>query len=115
MNERPEWQEEAACRGTTVPEDFFPEDKTNVKKRIRDMCASCPVVDKCLDHALKHEPVGFWAGTSSKDRQKLRRKRGIRLNTPTPGRQLESFHRKKIVLVEAVDLDENWRDLDVAI
>jgi len=42
-------------------------------------CASCPVKEQCLDHALKYEKYGYWAGKSSIDRKKMRKELGIEL------------------------------------
>lgn len=74
-----EWKDRAACKGMDS-DIFFP-----VKGRpteaaevtAREACARCPVIRPCLDWALKHEVDGFWAGTSPRDRYKLRKQLDI--------------------------------------
>ena len=66
-----------ACLGAD-PELFFPEvgESTQEAKAI---CATCPVTDPCREHGLKHERFGIWGGMSERERRRLRRERGIRL------------------------------------
>ena len=35
-------------------------------------CNNCPARKACYDHALADEKYGIWAGTTSKDRRRLR-------------------------------------------
>ena len=80
------WHADAACRDLNV-EDFYTDsdDNSGERKRyeyhkrneLRKVCAKCPVVEQCLNHALKYEHHGFWAGTTNKDRRELRKKLGI--------------------------------------
>lgn len=38
------------------------------------MCLSCPVKQKCLDYAIKHnEPYGIWGGMTVRDRERKKR------------------------------------------
>lgn len=74
-----EWQIEGACRSTD-PEEFFPGDaergnkRLNREQRAKAMCATCPVVQQCFDHAMAvQEPYGVWGGTTPEDREALRR------------------------------------------
>jgi WhiB family redox-sensing transcriptional regulator len=66
--------ERAQCRG----EDrdlFFPSLGTD-PVRARVICGLCPVRQECLDDALPQADLGgIWAGTSAKQRQKLRSER----------------------------------------
>lgn len=42
----------------------------------RFVCAGCPVLDECLEHALKHsEPAGMWGALTTDERQRLVRNR----------------------------------------
>lgn len=57
-----EWMEHAACTsdlrwtGPTVP-------RREVLEELADICASCPVIDRCADYALKaHCDCGMYAG-----------------------------------------------------
>lgn len=69
------WQERAACQGSDARLFFGPE-----KERIRDrearegaakrVCANCPVLRDCRNHALQTpELFGIWGGLSEADRE----------------------------------------------
>lgn len=78
------WQEQAACQGTD-PEAWFGDD---TKERFKEnatiyrICASCPVQAECLDHAVRHEAFGYWAGTMPNERQLIRKQRNILFEAP---------------------------------
>jgi WhiB family redox-sensing transcriptional regulator len=70
----PSWWDFAAC-ANSHPDLFFPErgQATVTAKRI---CASCPVREECLEHALTNgEYWGVWGGKSELERKRLRRTR----------------------------------------
>jgi len=71
-----DWRDEAACSG--LPHSvFFPvgDDLDSAITNAKRICASCPVVDDCLEFALEtNEKAGIWGGTSEEDRKALRRK-----------------------------------------
>ena len=74
------WQEQAVCQGMDT-ETFF----TMSNKGIIDakrVCTACPVVDQCLDWALRHEFWGVWGGMSSNERRYERRRRRIPMHAP---------------------------------
>ena len=75
------WREEALCKGVST-ELFFPSRGEIVSKELKQMCLDCPVNNECLDHALRHEHYGFWAGTSEEQRISIRRKLNIICNKP---------------------------------
>jgi len=69
-----EWQFDGACREAD-PELFFsPESERGPRRRAREraakaFCARCPVVQQCLQHALKvKEPYGVWGGLTTGER-----------------------------------------------
>lgn len=69
-----EWQYEGACRDAD-PETFFsPESERGPRRRAREnaakeYCARCPVIEQCLEHALKvREPYGVWGGLTTGER-----------------------------------------------
>jgi WhiB family redox-sensing transcriptional regulator len=71
---RPEWFDEARCRG--VGQDLFFPDQGDVyaARDAKAICAGCPVRRLCLDHALANgEHWGVWGGTNERERRKLRR------------------------------------------
>jgi WhiB family redox-sensing transcriptional regulator len=77
------WWERGACVGHD-PELFFP-DNTVDQAAALAVCRRCPVRAECLDHALTHEKFGVWGGTGQRERARLRRQRGIRLDAGTGG------------------------------
>lgn len=84
------WQEKAACYGlyhTTGEDLFFPRDnpggpregkgisgETERVTKAKLMCVTCPVVKKCLAHAIRNEETGIWGGTTETERKKLTKK-----------------------------------------
>lgn len=69
------WQHQAACKGHDI-NLFIPKDKEERQgKAVRynkTICDTCPVQKDCLDYALaNHPPIGLWAGTLPKDRDKM--------------------------------------------
>ena len=76
-----EWQYEGACRGND-PETFFsPDAERGPRRRRREaaakaLCAVCPVVTQCLEHALSvREPYGVWGGLTINERDSLLQRR----------------------------------------
>jgi WhiB family transcriptional regulator, redox-sensing transcriptional regulator len=69
---RPEWQQQAACRGVGTA-GFFPAPQHAGLRQARRLCARCPVSEECLDFALDNPSLkGVWAGTTERRRRKLR-------------------------------------------
>ena len=63
------WQDYAACRGVDTEKFFEPE----LDPVLRETCAKCPVREECLAYALADPTiVGWWAGTNSRQRAKMR-------------------------------------------
>jgi WhiB family redox-sensing transcriptional regulator len=85
------WQERAACQGSDARLFFGPE-----KERVRDrelredaakrVCATCPVLRECRNHALQTpELFGVWGGLSETDRETaFGRSFGRRIPRPRP-------------------------------
>ena len=72
------WQAQAACRDQENA-IFFPQ-RGGDAKPAKAICAVCPVFDECLDYALHAGDLqGIWAGTSERERIRLRQRRGINL------------------------------------
>ena len=79
-----EWQYQGSCR-QMEPEMFFhPDGERGPRRRNREnaakaVCASCPVMQLCRDHALAvQEPYGIWGGLSEDDRAEILDRRGLR-------------------------------------
>ena len=52
------------------PATFFPSDGVGVDKA-RRICAGCPVLDECREHALEHRiEHGVWGGCSERERRR---------------------------------------------
>lgn len=66
----PAWMDDAACQ-TTNPDWFFKEDTASVKAT-KGICKPCKVRTRCLAHALEHDEVGVWGGTTYAERRALR-------------------------------------------
>ena len=79
---RQAWKDRARCVGmrTSI---FFPTDDADEGfagrgsyNKAKDICSRCPVVQECLDYALRaHEDFGCWGMTTPKERKDLRRQR----------------------------------------
>ena len=69
-----EWQLKGACREADPTLFFHPEGERGPARRNRDsaakaICASCPVMLECREHALAvREPYGVWGGTTESER-----------------------------------------------
>lgn len=74
------WQADANCRDEDL-ELFFPHDdeiSTTAGRRLRDyreatakaVCRECPVIDACLNHALRIGEAGVWGGTTEEERRR---------------------------------------------
>lgn len=69
-----DWRDEAACRGVDT-NTFFPvtDEEAGAAKEI---CASCPVRETCLEFALAtRQDDGVWGGLTETERRRLRRRR----------------------------------------
>jgi hypothetical protein len=89
--DRPDWQQDAACKGIDTAL-FFPSNaKESAESRaiIKPICESCPVFDKCFAYAVSFPEKalqGIWANTSEGDRRRMRYSAtpiGYRRNIPT--------------------------------
>lgn len=76
-----DWRDQANCRGTDT-DAFFPEIHVGIHPIVRRICGNCDVRSECLEWALRNEANGFWGGTTMKEREVIRRNRGIRLQAP---------------------------------
>lgn len=75
------WMAEGNCR-MYAPATFFPSDGVGVD-RARKICATCPVVDTCLEFALEQRiEHGVWGGCSERERRRILKRR--RLATVAP-------------------------------
>ena len=69
-----EWQYDGACRSADPTMFFHPEGERGAARRRRveaakAICAECPVLQRCREHALTvREPYGIWGGMSEEER-----------------------------------------------
>ncbi len=69
LPDRPAWHDRAACIGQV---DLFFRGSPHAAEQTAVICAACPVRVDCFDYAMADpELVGFWAGTTARDRQHL--------------------------------------------
>ena len=87
------WREEAACKDVSSA-IFFPAGPAAgtpaATALARAICASCPVIDECLDFAVAtNQQYGVWGGCDEEERRDLRRQwRAARRAIPAPQRLL---------------------------
>ncbi|WP_369055758.1 MULTISPECIES: WhiB family transcriptional regulator [Kineococcus] len=83
-----EWQLDGSCREADPNLFFHPEGERGPARRNRDaaaqaVCAACPVIQQCKQHALKvREPYGVWGGLTEDDREAIyaaERRRTLRI------------------------------------
>ena len=70
-----EWQDSAPC--ATAPFDFIPDAETEADAAVAEerWCRTCPARTRCLAWAMLHRAEGYWAGTTTYQRDQLRRVR----------------------------------------
>ncbi|MDV6277659.1 WhiB family transcriptional regulator [Rhodococcus erythropolis] len=76
-----DWQLSGTCRDTD-PALFYDDTNERGSRRAKRessaklVCARCPVVQRCLVHAIQTgEPHGIWGGMTATERETLRKKR----------------------------------------
>lgn len=69
------WQDDAYCKG--VPLEVFIPDKENPEglEQARTYCNLCPVRETCLRYALTYGQRGYWGGTDTAERKRLKAKK----------------------------------------
>lgn len=69
-----EWMNDGACIGSGF--DFIPDEETEAGlAEAQTWCRVCPVRTRCLAWAMLHSAEGYWGGTSTYQRNQLRRVR----------------------------------------
>lgn len=84
----PDWSDDAACLSVD-PEIFFPpgEGQTAWPRidKAKSICETCPVLELCLEFALRtNAQYGIWGGTTAGERKRIRKLEG----RPSVGRSL---------------------------
>jgi WhiB family transcriptional regulator, redox-sensing transcriptional regulator len=69
-----EWMARGNC-ASQPPSLFFPSDGVGVEIA-RRICATCPVKNECLEHALVNRiDHGVWGGASERERRRILKRR----------------------------------------
>lgn len=85
---RTDWRDDAACADPFIdPDLFFPvgapkddyvsEARLLQEEEAKQICRSCPVVEKCLTMALNgglNTSYGVWGGLTDRERRNLKRR-----------------------------------------
>lgn len=68
------WMRDGACLNSGF--NFVPDEETNKGlNEAQQWCRTCPVRTECLAWAMLHGAEGYWGGTSTYQRDQLRRVR----------------------------------------
>jgi WhiB family redox-sensing transcriptional regulator len=112
-----DWRQDAACRDAD-PELFFPDPgQLPQTARAKEVCAGCAVRGPCLDTAL-HGPLarddhqGIFAGTTARDRTRLRGRPSMAEGTRFLGDQAAA--EQAWALANRVSIDRAARELGVS-
>ncbi len=71
-----DWMLDGKCRDVH-PSVFFPSDGVGVEIA-RQICATCPVKEPCLEHALVNRiDHGVWGGASERERRRILKRRRL--------------------------------------
>jgi WhiB family redox-sensing transcriptional regulator len=74
MAQRLVWKDKAACRNLDTLL-FFPDSEADAGPA-KEVCATCPVREACLDFALTtRQHDGVWGGLTESERRRVRRRR----------------------------------------
>ena len=101
-----DWTDKAMCKNLDT-QIFFPK-RGEATTPIKLICGSCPVVQPCLEYALKSgEKFGVWGGTSERERRRIRGLRGRqeRQGIKLPLSRLMSMCGINITSLKAKDLE----------
>lgn len=80
-----EWQYEGSCAGLESARFFSPDRergsrRSNREEQAKAVCATCPVIEQCREHALSaQEPYGVWGGMTEHERAAVLAQRTARL------------------------------------
>jgi hypothetical protein len=75
------WRALANCRGMVL-DVFYPEGEDTPSAEALEACGACIVRTDCLLWGVEHEDSGIWGGLTARQRARMRRSAGIRLDAP---------------------------------
>ncbi len=95
------WMDDVLCRGKSdlffAPFAERPEARVRREVRAAELCAACPTMDSCKEHARDNRELGFWGGESEAERATA----GFAPTTPIIGRRQVAARRAAAALAEA--------------
>lgn len=74
------WMQDAKCRevgpSVMVPPPLVPGSAGQLlhQRRVaaaKAVCVGCPVIDPCLEWAIRYREVGVWGGTTDSERRRI--------------------------------------------
>jgi len=69
------WRKDAACAGIDSEVFFSSIEDESASERAKEICATCPVQEACLQYALStNQAAGVWGGLDANERRRLRRR-----------------------------------------
>jgi WhiB family redox-sensing transcriptional regulator len=69
------WRDYAACVGKS--DLFFSDNMSTVVRKAKEVCSTCVVRLKCLDHAMEHHEFGVWGGMTANERRRAKSKKSL--------------------------------------
>lgn len=66
------WRDHAACIGKS--DLFFSDNMSTVVRKAKEVCSTCVVRLKCLEHAMNNHEYGVWGGMTANERRVAKRK-----------------------------------------
>ena len=66
---------QAACKDMDV-DIFYADDRKDIYhfRNLKQLCATCPIIFRCLEVAVANNEHGFWGGMTEEERKRLKRK-----------------------------------------
>lgn len=70
------WRQYARCLGADPDVFYPPAESEEAALEAKKICATCPVREACLEHAIRfREKQGVWGGLDERERRRLIRQR----------------------------------------
>lgn len=94
------------------PRTFFQNDAKKDNEAAQ-VCKECPVIQECLEYALRHNEYGVWGGTSERQRNKIRIRTYV-LGTPVSAvrhkipRELKHPESVSLSLLFGMSIQQNY-------
>ena len=70
---------EGKCYNHPDPDWFHIPGNNVVNRAQKRFCNDCKIITECLDYALRNDVSGVWGGTTTGEREVMRKKMGIKV------------------------------------